>query len=106
MKDPIKDLIQDSGLEPSEGFSEATMDRLEHRLLARMQWKLHTLIAAVVGFIALVMWNLLSSGFQVKAFGNVIGVPRVLTMVVLSLGTCFVVGHLLLLRRVGQLEKG
>ena len=101
-EDPIKKLIQESKLETSVDFTDRTMDLLERRIQRGIKIKLYLLLSFVTVFFSIIAFTLIQSGFKVDVFGLIILLPKVATMVVISLIGYFVFSHLSLLIQFHQ----
>ena len=104
MKDPIKDLIKESRLETSTWFTQKTMDELDRRIQQKMKRRLYLLIIAVVLLFVVAAYALASAGFKINAFGLLIPLPKLLTMVFISLVSYICILHLFLLLNFGSFK--
>ena len=85
-EDPIKNLIQQSQLETSDGFSEKTMVLIEQRLQQRMKLRLYLFMSFVVLFFSFLVYLLIAAGFTIDVFGLIVSLPKTITMIVISFG--------------------
>ncbi|MCB0853515.1 MAG: hypothetical protein KDD63_14915 [Bacteroidetes bacterium] len=92
--DPIRRFVKESGLETSEEFVDLTMNRLDKQLQHRMKMKLYLLMAASVLLFTGVVGFLMYSGYSVQAFGLHFILPKIGSMIVISLIGFFVVFYL------------
>ncbi|MEL7122851.1 MAG: hypothetical protein AAFO07_25615, partial [Bacteroidota bacterium] len=93
-EDPIKRLVKESGLTTSPDFADSTMERLAQRMQRKYQVKLYLLIALVAFISILGVVVLINSGFRVDVFGKTIGLPKVITMIGMSLVCYLSIMHL------------
>lgn len=93
--DPIAKLVKESKLETSDAFTELMMGKLEQQLERRMRLRLYLLITGVAVFFAITTFVLITSGFTVPAFGLKIQLPKMFTMLAITMGGFLAVLHLL-----------
>lgn len=94
-KDPIAKLVKESKLETSGAFTELMMDKLEQQLERRMRLRLYLLITGIAVFFAITTFVLITSGFMIPAFGLKIQLPKMFTMLTVTMGGFLAVLHLL-----------
>jgi len=100
MKDEsIKRLLQASQLQPSEDFTSQLMHELDRQIARKMRVKLYLLMAGISVFFVGIALALIASGFSFRAFGVGGALPKVGTMMGLS------VLAFLLLNYVSSLAK-
>ena len=103
--DPIRRLIKESGLETSEEFVDLTMEKLDQRIQQRMKVKLYLLISAtVLLFMGMVVF-LAYSGYTVNVFGLNLILPKIGTMVGISLVGFFVISYLQMMLNTWSNQK-
>ena len=93
--DPIAKLVKESKLETSDAFTELMMDKLDQQLEKRMRIRLYLLITGVAIFFASTTFILITSSFTIPAFGLQIQLPKMLTMLSITMGGFLAVMHLL-----------
>ena len=101
-EDPIKSLVKKSGLKTSPDFTDLTMERLAHQMQRKYQIKLYILITLVVFISIMGVVVLITSGFRVDIFGKTIDLPRVVTMIGMSMLCYLSVMHLNILAKISE----
>ncbi|MEL6194430.1 MAG: hypothetical protein AAFR66_20390 [Bacteroidota bacterium] len=105
-KDPIAKLVKESKLETSDAFTELMMDKLEQQLEKKMRLKLYLLITGVAVFFAITTFILITSSFTIPAFGLKIQLPKMFTMLTITMGGFLAVLHLLKLVGISSSREG
>ncbi len=105
-KDPIAKLVKGSKLETSDAFTELMMDKLDQQLERRMRVRLYLLICGIAVFFAITTFVLITSGFTIPAFGLKIQLPKMITMLTITVGGFLAVLHLLKLVGISSSREG
>ncbi len=92
--DPLEKLIKESGLQTSVEFTEVTMARLDRLVERRLKYKLYLLIAFILLFFVGMAVLLIYSGFQIAAFGVTLNLPKIVTVIGISLIPSLIIMHL------------
>lgn len=100
--DPFKKLISESGLQTSAEFTDFTMAKVDSLVNQRLKHKLYLLIAFIILFFVGMAVLLIYSGFQVTAFGVILNLPKILTVIGISLAPSLFILHLYSLIRLGD----
>lgn len=103
-KDPIAQLVKESGLKTSPGFTDLTMEKLDRRIQLRIKIKLGLLMTAVVLLGIFVAYRLISAQFSIVVFGLLVELPKIVTMVGISMTCYLMVLHLNMLVRMNSLR--
>lgn len=98
-KDIIEDLLKESRLETSDDFLIETMSKLDEVLSKRMKVRLYLLMSFVSLVLVAFVVFLIYTGFEIKMFGEIIALPKVASMVVISILSYLVLGHLSILKK-------
>ncbi|MCR9253219.1 MAG: hypothetical protein NXI20_22590 [bacterium] len=98
-KDIIEDLLKESRLETSDDFSIETMRKLDEVLSRRMKVRLYLLMSFVSLVLVAFVVFLIYTGFEIKMFGEIIALPKVASMVIVSILSYLVLGHLSILKK-------
>ncbi len=94
-EDPIKHLIKASGVETSTDFTQKTIEKMEQRIQGKIKLRIYLLIVVVTLLFMVVGWALVRTGFTVALFGVLVGLPKVITIVLISLLAFLTHSHLL-----------
>lgn len=100
-EDPIKELMEKAVLNTSQDFTATTMEKLDKRIRSRMKVRLYLLITCISLFFLAVVVILIYTGFSIKAFGWILNLPKLVTMITFSMMCYFTIMHLLVLLRLG-----
>ncbi|MEM8900609.1 MAG: hypothetical protein AAGC85_21010 [Bacteroidota bacterium] len=105
-KDPITKLVKESKLETSDAFTELMMEKLDQQLEKKMRLKLYLLITGIAAFFAITTFVLITSGFTIPAFGLKIQLPKIFSMLIVTMGSFLAVLHLLKLVGISSSREG
>ncbi len=98
--DTIQDLIRESRLKTSDGFTDELMEALDRQIQQKMNTRLYALIAGAGLLFCIVVYALIISGFRIEAFGLSINLPKVLTMLGITIVGYITISHLITLSRL------
>lgn len=101
-EDSIKRLMKASKLETSKEFTNLVAEKLDQHLQRRMKFRLYGLIFGVFILFSAMTFSLIASGFSLYAFGIILPLPRIATMVFISMTAYMLVLHLMTLLRLGE----
>lgn len=104
-EDSIKRLMKKSRLETSQGFTDAVTEELDRRVQQKMKRHLYLLISVIVLFFVAVIFALISLEFRLDVFGLIVSLPKIMTMVVVSLTGYFIILHLFTLINLGNIKN-
>lgn len=104
-EDTIKRLLQESKLNTSEGFTDQTMEEIQRRIQHKIRLQLYWLISAIAFLFCLLVFLLISSNFEINTFGIVISLPKILSMLVISMIGYFSILHIANLLRLGSSRR-
>ena len=88
----IANLLKESMLKTSDGFTDQLITKIVTRQLQRMRLKLIVLVGVVIACFDIGAWVLFKFGFQIDAFGISLELPEIGSLVIMG-----VVGSMTLL---------
>ena len=105
MKDEsIRRLLQSSQLEPSEDFRSQLMEAFDRKVAQKMRLKLYLLMAGITVFFLGIALALVISGFSFQAFGWAGSLPKIGTIIGISILGFLLLSYSSFLLRLGKGE--